>query len=93
MEINLTKKQQDTIFIIMIFLVCLFMIFTIYYLINNKEAFTSNPFTYGVEKMNLGQCYMSCYPEGSFTPINFLINSSYLSQILNEPVTELFTLP
>ena len=82
MAINLTKKQANTLFVVLIIIVIAFMIITINFIYSYKDAITSNPLSYGVKKMNLGQCTMTCYSEGSYQPVSFSINSTSISQDL-----------
>ena len=79
----LTKKQQDLLFVILIIIVFVFITITLLFIYNYKEAITSNPLSYGVKKMNLGQCSMSCFAVGETEPRMFTINSTHFSQIQN----------
>jgi len=82
MEINLTKKQANTLFVILILFVIVSLTVIMYYIITYKEAFISNPLSYGVKKMNLGQCTLTCYSEGNYEPKFYQINSTSFSQDL-----------
>lgn len=58
-KMKLTKKQIDFIYLIMIFLLMAFMLFVVFYMISNKEAFIDNPFIYGASKQK-GDVYCLC---------------------------------
>ena len=79
---NLTKKQANLLFIILIIVVFTFVIFATYYMISNKRAFTENPFIYGAKKMKLGNCHCSCYNIDNPQPISFYFNDTSFSQNL-----------
>lgn len=84
--INLTKKQANNLFIIMIILVVAFMVTTLYFLYTYKEAYTSNPLSYGVKKMNLGQCTLTCFQENNFQPVVLFINSTSITQQFSQQI-------
>jgi hypothetical protein len=77
---KLNKKTATTLFVILIIVALLFMILVAYYMISYKEEFTSNPFIYGARKMNLGECYCSCYDDYNANPITFYFNQSSFLQ-------------
>lgn len=56
---TVSKKKYDTLFFLFMMLVLVFMVWTVYYMVSNKVAFTTNPFIYGAEKMN-GYTECSC---------------------------------
>jgi hypothetical protein len=72
-------KIKDRLFVILIIVVFIFVIFTVSYLIKNKEAFTSNPFIYGAKKMKLGNCNCVCFNGVNQQPISLNFNSTSLS--------------
>jgi len=74
MEIKITNQQQNVIFIVFLVVVCVFMVFTFYYMWYNIEAFTTNPITHGVKQMGLGDCSCICYKEGKM--FSFSMNES-----------------
>ena len=76
---NLTKKQSDILFLMLIIMVLGFILFAVYYMVSNKEAFTENPFTYGAEKMDLGDCNCVCYNNGFAQPKSLYFNSTSFS--------------
>ena len=84
MKINLNKQQANALFVILVIVVLGFVIFATYYMISNREAFTTNPLIYGAEKMNLGECYCNCYDNVNAQPISFYFNSTSFSQSWKE---------
>jgi len=78
---NLTKKQANILFVLLIVIVFTFIIFVTYFMISNKNAFTENPFIYGVKKMDLSQCYCNCFKENSQLSISFYINKTSFSDV------------
>ena len=80
--VTLTKKQARYLFVGFIILNLILFCVVIYYLYTYKEAYLSNPLSYGVKKLNLGQCTMTCYSEGNYQPVSFSINSTSFSQDL-----------
>jgi len=70
--IRMNQKTRDKLFIILIVAVICFMIFTIWYLISNKQAFIENPFVYGAKE--LGNINCACNQklnDGSFAYFSF----------------------
>jgi len=57
---ELTKKNANLLFVVLIIVVLGFIVFASYYMISNKQAFTENPFIYGAKKLNLNNCYCTC---------------------------------
>ena len=78
--INISKKQANILFVVLIIVVFAFIIFAIYYMISNREAFMENPFMYGAKKMNLKECYCNCYNDYDTQPTSLYFNHTFLSQ-------------
>ena len=73
---KLTRKQLDYLFFGLIILVLLFMVFTVAYMVSNKEAFTSNPFIYGASKLG-GDVHCSCLQIDGERRAVFKFNTTY----------------
>lgn len=80
MKMNLTKQQANLLFVVLIIVVLACVIFVTYFMISNREAFMSNPLIYGAKKMNLGECYCTCYNNVNSQPTSFYFNSTSFSQ-------------
>ena len=72
----ITKKKLDIIITVMIIFVFLFIAFTLYYMIANKEAFVENPFTFGASKMN-GDVSCTCVQIVDGNIHNFAFNKTH----------------
>jgi len=55
----MSYKIINFVYYALIILIVIFITYTIYYMVSNKEAFTENPFVYGASKMK-GDIYCSC---------------------------------
>jgi hypothetical protein len=77
---NITKKQANILFVVLIIVVFAFVIFATYFMISNREAFLSNPLVYGAKKMDLGDCYCNCYKDTNTQPTSFYFNSTSFLQ-------------
>lgn len=69
----MNKRTATFLFVTLIIVVVVFMIFTIRYMIKNKEAFMENPFIYGAEKMGNVEC--SCVQNNGI-PVYFAFNDT-----------------
>jgi len=77
---KLTQRTSSILFALLIIVVFIFIVFTVYYMVSNKEAFTKNPFVYGAEKLQLGDCYCNCYDGINPLPKSFYFNQTSFSQ-------------
>ena len=77
---NITKRQANALFVMLIIVVLGFVIFATYFMISNRNAFIENPLVYGAKKMNLGDCYCNCYNDVNAQPLSFYFNSTSFSQ-------------
>lgn len=51
------KQLANILYVILIISLILFMIYTVWFMTKNVEAFKSNPLTYGVEKLGGAECF------------------------------------
>jgi len=75
----MNQKTANFLFVVLIIVVFVSIIFTISYMIKNKEAFTENPLSYGAKKMDLGQCSCMCFNDVNTLPISLNFNKTSVS--------------
>lgn len=69
----MNKKTATFLFIFLMIVVVIFMIFTVRYMIKNKEAFTENPLVYGAKQMGNVEC--NCV-QNNGVPVYFAFNDT-----------------
>ena len=77
---KLNQKTSSILFVLLIIVVFTFVIFTVYYMVSNKEAFTENPFIFGAKKMHLGNCHCNCFDGVNPQPKSFYFNQTSFGQ-------------
>lgn len=77
------KKSFEILFLLLILLVITFMIFVVYYMVSNKEAFINNPLLYGIQKMD-GDIYCTCMQELDDKVVMFGFNETDLWAISSQ---------
>lgn len=75
----MNRKIVNIIFFVFIVVNLGSLIFIISYVVTNKEAFMENPMVFGVNQMNLKECYCSCYNNINPIPISLYFNQTSFS--------------